>query len=261
MTRARLAAAALAGLVAIAAPGGPSLAQQRLNVPMHASAAERLAMLAERVAKSHLQVAQGVLAASSRRALRDSVAEFDALAPLVAANAPDAEAQENFTLLRILWKDLRAWALRSPTREHARQVSERAEEVSWVASKGARMLKADGTAQRAALAAMRGATVSQRIARLELQRRMGRANDARPAQLDSARASLAAAFVALQAGALAPDAADELHMAQTQHEFLLQAMAEVDAGASAQAIERLARTADYVAESLDRLARLVEGGG
>jgi hypothetical protein len=261
MTRARLACAAFVGLVLAVALLVPAQAQQRFNVAMHASAAERLALLAERIAKCYLQVEQGVLASGSRRTLRAAATELDALLPAVAVNAPDAESAEAFTLLRVLWKELRPWMQRTPTRENARQVTERVEEMSWVASKGARLLRADGTAQRAALNAMRGATLAQRIARLELQRRATRRPDASSAQLDEARAGLASVLATLRATAFAADATDEMHMAETQHAFLLQALAEAQAGSGAAAFERVARVADYVTESLERLARLEESAG
>jgi hypothetical protein len=261
MTRARLASAAFAALVVAAASLAPLEAQQRFDIAMRASAAQRLALLAERIAKSYLQVAQGVHAPNSRRVLREAVGEIDALLPAVAANAPDAEAAESFTLLRVLWKELRPWTQRTPTREHAQQVTERAEEVSWVASKGARLLRADGTAQRAALTATRGATLAQRIARLELMRRVARGPDASSPQLEDARAGLASALAALRDTPLAADAANEMRMADTQHGFLLQALADADAGGGAAAIERVARIADYLTESLERVARLEESAG
>ncbi|HET7401532.1 MAG TPA: hypothetical protein VFJ62_07110, partial [Usitatibacter sp.] len=90
MTRARLAGAAWIALVVAVASLAPAHAQQRFNVAMHASAAQRLAVLAERIAKCYVQVEQGVLAAGSRRTLREAAAELDALLPAVAANAPDA---------------------------------------------------------------------------------------------------------------------------------------------------------------------------
>jgi hypothetical protein len=261
MTRARLACAAFAGLVMAAASLAPAQGQQRFNVAMHASAAERLALLAERIAKCYVQVEQGVLAAGSRRTMRAAATELDALLPAVAANAPDAESAEAFTLLRVLWKELRPWTQRTPTHDNARQVSERVEEMSWVASKGARLLRADGTSQRAALNAMRGATLAQRIARLELQRRGAHRADAPFAQLDEAKTALASVLATLRATAFAADATDEMRMAETQHAFLLQAVAEVEAGSGAVAVERVARVADYVSESLERLARLEENAG
>ena len=76
-------------------------AQQSLGA-VPPSASERLAMLAERIGKSHLQVAQGVLADRSRRALRESVREFDALLPNVAHLANDPESRDNAVLLGLL---------------------------------------------------------------------------------------------------------------------------------------------------------------
>ncbi|HET7401316.1 MAG TPA: hypothetical protein VFJ62_06025, partial [Usitatibacter sp.] len=217
--------------------------------------------LAERIAKCYVQVEQGVLAAGSRRTLREAAAELDALLPAVAANAPDAESAEAFTLLRVLWKELRPWTQRAPTRENARQVAERVDEMSWVAAKGARLLGSEGTAQRAAVNAMRAATLAQRLARLALQRRTLRGSDASSTQVDEAKAGLAAALAALRATSFAADATDEMRMADAQHAFLLQALAEVEAGGAAAAFERLARVADYLTESLERLARLEESAG
>ena len=97
--------------LALAAAAGRTAAQRRLNIAMHASACERLATLAERIAKCQVQVAQGVLAQRSRRMLRDAEREFDALLPLAAELAADAEARESFILLRLLWKEIRTLAL------------------------------------------------------------------------------------------------------------------------------------------------------
>jgi hypothetical protein len=91
-------------LVALAATmaGLAARSQQRLNTAMHASACERLATLAERIAKCHVQVAQGVLAERSRRALRDSEREFDSLLPHVGRRARDAERRHTHVLLELV---------------------------------------------------------------------------------------------------------------------------------------------------------------
>lgn len=249
-------------MVACTALGFPavSFAQQRPANVVHASASERLAMLAERIGKSHLQVAQGMLVERSRRALRDSVGEFDALLPNVARLAADAESRENFVLLGLLWRELRTWARRPATRENARNVSERAEEVAWVAGKGARLVRAEGSAQRSALAAMRAATLAQRIARLYLLDRMAAADARRIRDLSDARSGLAAALTTLAATAHDAAVDDALQMARSQHDFLVSAMRDYDAAHSAPAIELIAKTADNVAESMERAARLYEGG-
>lgn len=230
-------------------------AQQRAGA---ASGCERLAMLAERTAKSYLQVAQGLLVSRSRRAVRDSVREFDAQLPRVGALAADAEARENFVLLGLLWKEMRSWAHKPPTRDNARAVSERAEEVSWIASKGARLLGTQGSAQRAALTAMRAATLAQRIARLYLLDRMGAMDARRVNDLSEAKSGLAATLTTLVAGPQDGGVDGELQMARSQHEFLVSAMRDYDAAHSAAAMEVIAKTADNIADSMERAARLYE---
>jgi len=99
----------------------------------------RLESLAERIAKLHAQVGQGVLAERSKRALPEAVREFDGALKSASARATTAEARESYLLLRLLWQDLRPWTLKPPTRDNAKRISDRVEEVTWVAAKGARM--------------------------------------------------------------------------------------------------------------------------
>jgi len=238
---------------------GAAAAQQRLNTAMHASACERLATLAERLAKCQLQVAQGVLAARSRRMLRDSEREFEALLPLAAGLAADAEARESFTLLRVLWKEMRPWTRKSATRENARQLSERAEEVSWVASKAARLLKTESTPQREALGAMQAATLAQRVGRLALLRRMS--SEARHAsELADATARLGSTIDTLAGSPHTIDLEDDLQMAGAQYGFLLDALRESAAEGGGSAAELVAKTCDNVTDSLERASRLYENG-
>jgi hypothetical protein len=247
----------MAALVALL-PAAAGWAQRRLNVAMHASACERLATLAERVSKSHVQAAEGVLAERSRRAMRDSMAEFDSLLPVVGVLAGDAEARDNFALLGILWKELRAWARKTPTREHARQVSERAEEVAWVASKTARALKTEGTSQREGLAAMQAATAAQRVGRLLLMKRIVSRDARRDAELMDATARLGSMLSALAGSPHTLELEDDLRMAGAQYEFLLGAMREAAAGDTASAAELIAKTTDHITDSMERAARLYE---
>jgi len=233
---------------------------QRLNTAMHASACERLATLAERIAKAHVQLAQGVIADRSRRVLRDSEREFDALLPIVSGLAGDPEIHDAFALLALLWKELRAWARKPPTRENARQVSDRAEEVAWVASKAARLLKTDGTSQREGLAAMQAATLAQRVGRMQLARRMGVPDARRDAELADATAKLGSMLAALARSPHTLELEDDLRMAGTQYDFLLAAMREQAMGAGASAAELVAKTADYISDSMERAARLYENG-
>lgn len=251
MTRRRF----LAMLGAFVAAGAARA--QRINTAMHASACERLATLAERIAKCQLQVAQGVLAARSRRMLRESEREFDALLPAASSLAADAEARESFTLLRVLWKEMRPWMRKPATRENARQLSDRVEEVAWVASKAARLVKSEGTSQREALGAMQAATLAQRVGRLSLLRRM--APDAkRTAELMDAAAKLGSTINLLTGSPHTLDLEDDLHMASTQYGFLLDALREAAEEGGGAGAELVAKTCDNVTDSLERAARLYE---
>lgn len=252
----RRAIAAFAALLAAGAGGA-----QRVNTAMHASACERLSTLAERIAKSQVQLAEGVLAERSRRALRDSEREMDALLPLAADLAGDAETRDNFVLLRLLWKELRAWARKSPTRENARQVSERAEEFAWVAAKTARALPTEGTAQREALTAMQAATLAQRVARLQLLKRISAGDPRRDAELVDAGARLGSVLSMLVASPHVLELEDDLRMARTQYDFLVAAMRESASDGGASSAETVAKTADYISDSMERAARLYENGG
>lgn len=228
---------------------------------MHASACERLATLAERIGKSQVQLAQGVLADRSRRALRDSEREMDALLPLVSDFASDGETRDNVLLLRLLWKELRAWARKGPTRENARELSERVEEFAWVAGKTARALPSEGTAQREALTAMHAATLAQRVARLELLKRISAADARRDAGLVDASARLGSILSTLVSSPHTLDLEDDLRMARTQYDFLAAAMREFASEGGAASAENVAKTADFITDSMERAARLYENGG
>ena len=234
---------------------------QRMNTAMHASACERLSTLAERIAKSQVQLAEGVLAERSRRALRDSEREMDSLLPLAAELATDAETRDNFVLMRLLWKELRVWARKSPTRENARQLCERAEELAWVAAKTARALPTAGTAQRDALTAMQAATLAQRVARLQLLKRIAAADPRRDADLVDGSARLGSVLSMLASSPHTLDLEDDLRMARTQYDFLVAAMRESAPDASAAGAETVAKSADYITDSMERAARLYENGG
>ena len=53
---------------------------------------------------------------------------------------------------------------------------------------------------------------------------------------------------------------DELRMAAIQHEFLASAMRDYDAGGGEPAMELIVKTADNLADSMERTARLYESG-
>jgi hypothetical protein len=225
--------------------------------------AMRLEALTERIAKLHAQLGQNVLAERSRRALPEAVREFDAALREVKGRASAPEVRDNYLLLGLLWTEYRAWALKPPTRDNAKKLAERAEEVAWVAAKGARLVHGSGrrgTGQ-LALEAAHVATLSQRLARLYLLRRW----DVKPGSAERTapvvEADLQRAIEKLRtAPHNTPEIDTELQAAQGQLGFLLQAGRELDSRrAQVRTLEFAAKSADHLLESMERVVRLYEG--
>ena len=225
-------------------------------------AALRLAPLAERVAKLSAQSGQGILAQRSRRALADTVRDFDAALRDVRAGAHDGAIRENYVLLALLWQEYRDWGLRPGTRETARKLRERAEEVEWIADKGVRLMRERSHAEDDAMAlrAAQAFLLAQRIPKSYLWRRW----DIRDAELDrelrDARENLGRVLDALaQSPGLDAESAADVETARTQWKFLLDAATQLDAApANATALEFACKAADHIAESMDRVLRRAE---
>lgn len=234
------------------------------EAPLRATTAIRLATLAERIAKLHAQVGQGVLVERSRRALAQSVRDFDATLKEVAAHAPTVELRDNYALLALLWQDYRDWALRTPTRENARKLRSRAEEVVWIAGKGAKLAQenARGATNASAVRAANAATLAQRIAKLHLWSRWDIRDEALAQELREANENLRRTIDTLRASAGEnPEIAAELQSAESQIRFMADAARQLERRETpARAIEFVAKTGDHIFESMERLARLYEGG-
>jgi cell division protein ZapA (FtsZ GTPase activity inhibitor) len=222
-----------------------------------------LATLAERIAKLHAQVGQGVLAERSRRALADAARDFDATLKEMSARAPGAELRDNYALLALLWQDYRDWAMRAPTRDNARKLRPRTEEVAWIASKGAKLVQenARGSTSAAAVRAANAATLAQRIAKLHLWMRWEIRDDALALDLRESAENLRRALDALQASpGNSAEVAEELQSVASQMSFMEDAARALERReGSARAIEFIAKTGDHIYESMERLARLYEG--
>ena len=223
----------------------------------------RLETLTERIAKLHAQVGQGVLAERSRRALPEAVREFDAALREVRSRPAGPEIRDNYVLLGLLWTDYRAWALKPASRDNAKKLAERAEEVAWVAAKGARLVQEGGRKGTGLLAldAAHAATLSQRLARLYLLRRWEVKPETSERAAPAVEAQLARTLEKLRAArANTPEIDTELQAAQGQLGFLLQAGRELDSRkAGARTLEFAAKSADHLLESMQRVVRLYEG--
>jgi hypothetical protein len=218
--------------------------------------AARLATLAERIAKLHAQVGRDVMAARSRRALPESLAQFERALREVSEGVP-AEARENYRLLRHLWDEYRVAASQPATREGARKLAERTEEVVWIAEKGVRLVGPPAGSE-ALLAAASARTAAQRIAKLHLLRGWALPADASARELRAAEATVALALARLKSEPNASeDATMVVRMADDQFSLMRQAIARLEGGGErALQLEHIAKTADHIMESMDRVARL-----
>jgi hypothetical protein len=250
----------LASICGLDAGAAPPSGEAQLS-----SAAMRMPALAERIAKLHAQIGQGILAQRSRRALAETLRDFDVTLRSVAANAPTAEARENYLLLGLLWPEYRDWAQRPATRENARKLRERTEEVVWVASKGARMIHEHSRAgaSGAAVRAAQGAMLSQRIPKLYLWRRWDIRDEALSRELREAEENLPRAVESLRnAPENTPEIDAELQVTENQLRFMADASRELQgAQAGPRHIEFIAKTGDHIHESMQRLVRLYEAAG
>jgi hypothetical protein len=233
-------------------------------IPAHAQdPAMRLEALAERIAKFHAQLGQGVLTDRSKRGLQDAVRDFDAGLKVVMARPASAELRDNYLLLKLLWQEYRGWALKPPSRDNAKKLADRVEEVAWIAAKGARLGVEPGRkgTGRLALDAVHAATLAQRVARLYLLRRWGVRDSSIDKQLEAASADLRATLEKLRVTQLnTPEVETELQVAEGQLGFLTQAAGELEGGrGSMQQMEFIAKTGDHILESMERAARLYEG--
>ena len=234
------------------------------DAPVRAIAAIRLGTLAERIAKLHAQVGQGVLAARSRRALAESVRDFDATLREIAARAPTPELRDNYALLGLIWQDYRDWAMRAPTRDNARKLRSRAEEVAWVAAKGAKLVQENARAatNASAVRAETAAMLAQRIAKVRLWMRWEMRDDALVQELREADENLHRTLEMLRKSPVdTEEVAAELQSVETQVRFMDDASRALDRREpGTRAIEFLAKSGDHVYESMERLARLYDGG-
>lgn len=248
---------AWAALLALAL--SPAAAQESPGETAARHGAWDLAILAERIGKLHAQAGQGLLAERARRGLAEGSRQFDTLLRST-SGAASAEVRDGYLLLGLLWQDYRAWIARPATRDNARRLAERTEELSWVAMKAARAWPARSASARLASEAAHASVLAQRVARLHLLRRWDVRDDAASRELAAASLQLRALLARLAADAgNDPEIAAELHVAENQHVFLERAAQELAAKPSlARPLEIVAKTGDNILESLQRVARLYE---
>jgi hypothetical protein len=222
-----------------------------------ATAALRLAPTIERIARLQAQAGQGVMAERSRRALAEATRDFGATLRAALANAQGAEVRDNYVLLSMLWQDYREWVQRPPSRETARKLRERTEEVSWVASKGVRLVNdaSPNALGGSALRASQAALFSQRVAKAYLWKRWDIRDEGLERELRDARENVPRALEALAATSdLAPDILAQVESAQTQWRFLSDAVKQLDASpGNTRALEHACKAADFILEAMEKV--------
>ena len=229
----------------------------------HLNAASRLAMIAERVAKLHAQIGREVLVVRSRRALAEAGVMFERdLREATAGAGATADLRDNYRLLRLLWDEYRPAAMQAPTPEGHRKLAGRAEEVAWVAQKGARLLQEHAPSRAGELVHSAGVAraAAQRLGKLHLQRGWSAAAGAHAPELKRAEGEILLAIAQLKSARETGDEAGAaLAMAEDQLMFLRQAVARLEAGRErATQLEHIAKSADHAAEAMDRAAKLYE---
>ena len=234
-------------------------ARAETPAPSPATQALRVELLAERVAKLHAQAGQGILGGRSRRELGQSLRELDAA---VRSFTPppnnDRELRESWALMAILGAGYRDWAQKPPTRESARRLRPRAEELAWVAAKFARgeSERSRGTARGSAVRALTAAMLAERIAKARLWMRWDLGDPPLERELRESNENLHRLLATLHEAPVQPDAAaDAIRDAETQLGFMDDAQRELDGKRSSQrATEFVAKASDHIAESMERAA-------
>jgi hypothetical protein len=250
---ARIAAGAVLALAACGA-----IAPPRAMAEGASPAAWELAILAERLGKLHAQAGHGLLAERARRALAEGTRRFDTALAEALAQSPGHDAREGYLLLRLLWQEYRALLARPATRESARRMGERTEELAWVAMKATRAMPASPGSVHPRDEALRAGVLAQRVARMHLLRGWDVRDEAASRELAAASAQLRRSLERLHgAQGLGEEIAAELRVAHNQHLFLERAAQQLATQpASAQALEVVAKTGDNILESMQRVSRL-----
>jgi hypothetical protein len=234
----------------------PALAANSVDAGK-AAAPLRLAPAIERIARLHAQAGQGLMGERSRRALADAMRDFDASLYATLAGAQGAEVRDTYVQLSMQWQDYRDWAHRPPSRETARKLRDRTEEVAFVASKGIRLLSESSrnSVPGSALRASQAALYSQRIAKVYLWRRWDIRDETLDRELRESRESLPRALDALAAApALPPELLAHVESAQTQWRFLSDAATQLDtAPGNTRALEHACKAADFILEAMEKL--------
>lgn len=222
-----------------------------MAAPAPGALAARAGILVERLAKLHVQAVLRMLGPRTTRGLAAARSEFEAvLRDLRTATSP-GDARDAALLLGLLWEEAKPIFARAPGVEGATALSERSEEMAWVAAKLLRFVA--GPMPEGARRAAEAALLSQRLGRLYLLRVAGAGKGDALVQL---RATGAALRAVLEALSRTGTGLAELQLARNQEAFLAPAIERLAAGRrEAGDEEAVAKSCDNVLEVMERLTR------
>jgi len=185
--------------LALVVVGAASAAQFDYGTAIDAAGRQR--MLTQRIVKAYCQVGMGVTPEVSRAQLADAIARFDSQQAALSRHAPNNESRRALAHVASLWKPFRRIATGPVSRDGARGLVERNEDLLRATNELVLDLEhAAGTPQ-AKLVNMAGRQrmLSQRLAKFYMLRAFGVDTPAIREEIDNAGLEFAGALATLRA--------------------------------------------------------------
>jgi hypothetical protein len=190
--------------------------------------AGRQRMLSQRVVKAYCQVGLGFTPEVSRAQLDGAVRRFDRQLADLARELPNAEARQAHASLRQQWREFRRLATGPVSRDGARRLAIRSEEVLRRADQLVTVLQDVSGTPQARLVNLSGRQrmLSQRLAKLYMLRAYGVDSPSLRDELETARSEFEVALTTLRAAPQNTTAIDmELDAVALQWEWFKNALA------------------------------------
>lgn len=244
---------------AVAATGDTLSMGEAINV------AGRQRMLTQRIVKTYCLVGMGIESEESRQQLHDAIALFDRQLTMLEGFAESRLAVhpkigEGLRQVRKLWAPLKTLALKTPAKDMASEVHDRAEILLTQSHLVVLMLESAAGTKAGHLANIAGRQrmLSQRIASLFLLRAWGISNPRYDKDAEQARADFAAALKEMNAAQInTPDINRRLEMVATQWRVfkLVSLFTEVQ-GVYPSTLGLVASSSDGILELMDEVTAM-----
>ena len=178
-------------------------------------------------------------------------------------SAPTPEIRENYQLLEQLFDEFKGIKAKPAKLENAKALAEQNEELVWIATKGAQLIRQHAKSARSDLIGTAGEmrTLTQRIAKLYLFRSCGIRSDVIANDLKKAETDYRTAIDhPLKAPQETDQIKSDLALAETQWLFLNHAVARLNANkTSTTELEHVSKACDNILEVMERVTKLYEG--